>query len=103
MTSLLTLSLSYPRTSAQSASSAFHFRILGLSPSSPKPSCEPTPGKPMPRVLITPSTLANIDAEFIPVLRRAGFDLVFPNKGAQLDENELFQHLPGIDATLAGS
>src|SRR5262249_10863802 len=57
----------------------------------------------MPRILITPSTLANIDAEFIPVLRQAGFDLIFPSKGAQLDEDELFAHLPGIDATLAGS
>jgi phosphoglycerate dehydrogenase-like enzyme len=57
----------------------------------------------MPRILITPSTLANIDAEFIPALRQAGFDLVFPSKGAQLDEDELDAHLPGIDATLAGS
>jgi phosphoglycerate dehydrogenase-like enzyme len=37
------------------------------------------------------------------LLRGAGFELVYPGKGAQLTEEELFYHLTGIQAAIAGS
>lgn len=57
----------------------------------------------MPKVLIAPMTLAKIEASFVKLLRDAGFDLVYPEKPAQLTEDELLEHLNGIDASLAGS
>jgi phosphoglycerate dehydrogenase-like enzyme len=48
-------------------------------------------------------TLANLDGAFVHALREAGFELVYPNRGAQLTEDELFTFLPGIKASLAGS
>ncbi len=57
----------------------------------------------MDKVLIAPATLAGIDGEFLTALRKAGFELVFPKKKAQLTEPELFEQLTGIRASLAGS
>lgn len=57
----------------------------------------------MDKVLIAPMTLAGIEGGFVDVLREAGFDLVYPNRGAQLTEEELFEFLPGIKASVAGS
>src|SRR2546425_10750429 len=57
----------------------------------------------MDKVLIAPATLAGIDGEFLNVLRKAGFELVFPKKKAQLTEDELLEHLKGIRAAIAGS
>ena len=57
----------------------------------------------MDKVLIAPATLAGIDGEFLTVLRKAGFELVFPKKRAQLTEPELHEQLTGIRASLAGS
>ena len=57
----------------------------------------------MDKVLIAPITLAGIDGAFLRVLREAGFELVYPNTGAQLTEEELLRFLPGIKASLAGS
>jgi phosphoglycerate dehydrogenase-like enzyme len=57
----------------------------------------------MSRVLIAPATLAGIQASFIPVLRDAGFELVFPPSAHQLTEEELIEQLRGIRASLAGS
>lgn len=57
----------------------------------------------MDKVLIAPATLAGIDAAFVRVLREAGFELVYPNRGAQLNEDELLSFLPGVKASLAGS
>jgi|ERR1019366_8754168 phosphoglycerate dehydrogenase-like enzyme len=57
----------------------------------------------MNKVLIAPATLAGIDAEFLHVLKNAGFEVVFPKKKAQMVEDELMQELVGIKATLAGS
>src|SRR5690349_19892354 len=57
----------------------------------------------MDKVLIAPMTLAGLDGAFVRVLREAGFELVYPNLGWQLSEDELMQFLPGIKATLAGT
>jgi D-3-phosphoglycerate dehydrogenase / 2-oxoglutarate reductase len=57
----------------------------------------------MDKVLIAPATLAGVDAEFLTVLKKAGFELVFPKKRAQLTDEELFEQLAGIRASLAGS
>lgn len=48
-------------------------------------------------------TLAGIDGAFLRVLREAGLELVYPNTGTQLVEEELLHFLPGIKASLAGS
>jgi D-3-phosphoglycerate dehydrogenase len=58
---------------------------------------------PMPKVLISPSTLAKVEAKFLHVLREAGFELVYPDKPHQLVEDELLVTLKGISASLAGS
>lgn len=57
----------------------------------------------MPKILIAPAPLADIHAEFYQVLKQAGFDLVYPKRRAQMNEDELLEQLAGIDATLAGS
>jgi D-3-phosphoglycerate dehydrogenase len=57
----------------------------------------------MNKVLITAMTLAGLDGAFVRVLREAGLELVYPNTGTQLTEEELLAFLPGITATLAGS
>src|SRR5579871_3790780 len=57
----------------------------------------------MDKVLIAPMTLAGLDGAFVQVLREAGFELVYPNLGWQLNEDELLSFLPGIKASLAGS
>jgi D-3-phosphoglycerate dehydrogenase / 2-oxoglutarate reductase len=57
----------------------------------------------MDKVLISPAPLAGLEAEFSNVLKRAGFELVFPAKKAQMTEDELLLQLVGIRATLAGS
>jgi D-3-phosphoglycerate dehydrogenase / 2-oxoglutarate reductase len=57
----------------------------------------------MDKVLIAPAPLAGIEAEFLNVLKNAGFELVFPAKKAQLTEDELLHQLVGIRASLAGS
>lgn len=57
----------------------------------------------MDKVLIAPITLAGLDGAFLRVLREAGFELVYPNTGSQLSEEELLKFLPGIKAALAGS
>lgn len=57
----------------------------------------------MAKVLIAPATLANREAPFARVLQEAGLELVFPNVGRQMVEEELLKFLPGVDASLAGS
>src|SRR5262249_42984994 len=57
----------------------------------------------MDKVLIAPTALANLDGQFVRVLRGAGFELVYPNKGHQLTEDELFVALDGVRASVAGS
>jgi phosphoglycerate dehydrogenase-like enzyme len=55
------------------------------------------------RVLIAPATLASIQGQFLDVLHEAGFELVYPARATQLTEQELFDQLKGITATVAGS
>jgi D-3-phosphoglycerate dehydrogenase len=57
----------------------------------------------MPKVLITPATLAGNDGPYLKLLREAGFECLFPPRAAQLTEEELFQQLDGAAASLAGS
>lgn len=57
----------------------------------------------MPRVLIAPATLAGIDSPYVAALKNAGFELVYPAVAAQLNEQQLNEHLVGVVATLAGS
>jgi phosphoglycerate dehydrogenase-like enzyme len=57
----------------------------------------------MSKVLIAPAPLAGIDAGFLQVLRKAGFEPVYPRHKRQLTEQELIEHLSGIVASLAGS
>jgi phosphoglycerate dehydrogenase-like enzyme len=48
-------------------------------------------------------TLAGLEGAFLEALREAGFELIYPNIGAQLTEEQLLEWLPGIKASLAGS
>lgn len=57
----------------------------------------------MAKVLIAPSPLDGVDAEFVSVLKKAGHELIYPGKGQQLTEDELMTWLRGTSAVLAGS
>ena len=57
----------------------------------------------MTRVLISPTTLAGVNASFVDVLKAEGFELVYHGRKSQLDEADILVHLKGIDAVLAGS
>src|SRR6516162_1427939 len=57
----------------------------------------------MNKVLIAPAPLAGVEAEFLTVLRKAGFELVFPKKRAQLTEEALLDQLAGMRASMARS
>src|SRR5438552_9486937 len=60
---------------------------------------------PMPRVLITPVQMKGVQGTYLERLGKAGFEIVTPPApwDHQLTEEEMFQVLPGVDATLAGS
>src|SRR5207302_826438 len=53
--------------------------------------------------LVSAMTLSGVHAEFVDILRSAGFELVFPARAVQLVESEMPEMLKGIYATLAGS
>jgi phosphoglycerate dehydrogenase-like enzyme len=57
----------------------------------------------MPKVLIAPQTLAGIDGPYLHLLRQAGLEPVFPDKPAQLTEDDLLRNLTGMAAAIAGS
>lgn len=57
----------------------------------------------MPKVLMAPATLAGLEGRHLQMLREAGFEIVWPWVKGQMNEEELLDHLVGIDATLAGS
>jgi phosphoglycerate dehydrogenase-like enzyme len=57
----------------------------------------------MDKVLIAPAPLAGLEAEFVTVLKKAGFELIYPKKRAQLTEDELIEQLKGVRAAIAGS
>ena len=57
----------------------------------------------MPKVLIAPAPLAEIQSDFYKALKEAGFDLVYPQRKSQMNEDELLEQLKGISATVAGS
>jgi phosphoglycerate dehydrogenase-like enzyme len=56
----------------------------------------------MPKVLIAPLALANLEGQHLQILRDAGFELVFPKLPHQLTEEELLHFLPGASAAIAG-
>lgn len=56
-----------------------------------------------PKVLIAPAPLKEIEPVYGPLLRAAGFDLIFPARNVQMTEGELLELLPGCAASLAGS
>jgi phosphoglycerate dehydrogenase-like enzyme len=56
----------------------------------------------MPRVLITPALLQEIDGSYRRVLEEAGLEIVYPPEGLSLAEPDtLIQQLRGIDAVIA--
>jgi phosphoglycerate dehydrogenase-like enzyme len=55
------------------------------------------------KVLITPATLAGVEAPYLQVLRDAGFEIAFPPVVRQLTEDEILRELDGVRASLAGS
>jgi D-3-phosphoglycerate dehydrogenase len=57
----------------------------------------------MPKAMITPAPLANLQGEFLTTLKRAGFDLVYPKKSVQMTEDDLLAEMGGVAASLAGS
>ena len=57
----------------------------------------------MTRVLISPTTLAGVQASFVDVLRAEGFELVYHGRSGQLNEDQILETLKGIDASVAGS
>jgi len=57
----------------------------------------------MTKVLIGPAPLAGVGGPYLEALQGAGFELVYPKKKVQMSEQELFDQLGGISATLAGS
>jgi D-3-phosphoglycerate dehydrogenase / 2-oxoglutarate reductase len=57
----------------------------------------------MPKVLIAPATLANMEGKWLDLLREAGLEPVFPPQKHQLLEDELLEQLRGVEAALSGS
>ena len=57
----------------------------------------------MPKVMIGPSHLAKLDGGFLHTLKNAGFNPIFPDKHAQMDEPDMLRQYAGIPAALAGS
>ncbi|MCI0458746.1 MAG: phosphoglycerate dehydrogenase [Gemmataceae bacterium] len=57
----------------------------------------------MPNVLITPATLAGVNASYLEVLREGGFTPVFPAHARLVTEEELLGYLQDIPAVIAGS
>jgi D-3-phosphoglycerate dehydrogenase len=58
---------------------------------------------PMSKVLIAPTALAGLAGEFVTVLKKAGLELVYHGKPAQLTEAQLLEALDGVSASVAGS
>jgi D-3-phosphoglycerate dehydrogenase len=57
----------------------------------------------MPRVLIAPTALANVQSSFVDVLKNAGLELVYHGLPNQLNEEQLLKALVGVEASVAGS
>lgn len=57
----------------------------------------------MPKVLIGPATLSNIDGPYLRLLREAGFEVLYPPRAGQLTEDELLTLLKDVQASVAGS
>ena len=57
----------------------------------------------MPKVMICPAPLAGLEGEHLQVLRRAGFELIYPAKAVQMTEEDILTEMQGVSASLAGS
>src|SRR5438876_6608746 len=55
------------------------------------------------KVLIAPMTLAELEGPFLEILRKDGFEPVYPARAAQLSEEELLPLLKGVSASVSGS
>src|SRR5262245_32481148 len=56
----------------------------------------------MPRVLVGPHVLFEIEGEYLDILREAGLDLVLPESHSCLTESELLQRIKGCHGAVAG-
>ena len=57
----------------------------------------------MPKCLIAPQTLAEIEGPYLELLREGGFELVYPDRPLQMNEEETLVKLKGVAACIAGS
>jgi D-3-phosphoglycerate dehydrogenase / 2-oxoglutarate reductase len=57
----------------------------------------------MPKILIAPMALSGLEGRFLDILRKDGFEPIYPSRAAQLTEEELLRVLPGVSASLSGS
>jgi phosphoglycerate dehydrogenase-like enzyme len=55
------------------------------------------------KVLIAAASLAKLDGKFLDTLRGAGYEAVYPQRAAQLTEDEILRELKGVQASVAGS
>lgn len=57
----------------------------------------------MTRIMIGPAPLATVQGDFTEILTKAGFQLVYPRRRAQMTEDEVLDQYAGIPGCLAGS
>ena len=57
----------------------------------------------MPKAIIAPYTLAGLPGEHLNVLKKAGFDLVYPAKPVLMSEADMLAQMGGVAAAVAGS
>lgn len=57
----------------------------------------------MTKVLLAPAHLEELEGEYREIMKRGGFEFVFPGVGRQMIEPELAKTLPGCKASIAGS
>src|SRR5690349_8086010 len=57
----------------------------------------------MPKVLIAPTALANLQGSFLDTLKNGGFEPIYHGRPTQLEEDELLAALDDAEASLAGS
>lgn len=78
--------------------------LLELPTAVPNPSPIPNPPPPMPRVLVTPHLLRNVPGNYLDILVRGGFDVVYPPDHCDtLPLENITRLLPGMDAMLAST
>lgn len=56
----------------------------------------------MPKVLVGPHVLFEVEGEYLNILRQAGFEMVLPNSHLCLNEGQLLERLKGCHGAVAG-